>query len=298
MKKDELTALKINRDRCIFALVNSVLMVVFVFLAIVFRVLQKEDMVVREVGLQTFRMFTVLSNMLMAIGFAMVIPYAVDGLRYRNYHLPRWVVDLLFMGTTCVSLTFIIAVTALSAMAGFDRMMIQRTNIFFHTLVPLLSIYTFLFINTDHEIRFRANFLAMLPMILYSIAYLILAFGIGEKAGGWRDHYHFAEMMPLYLAIPLMYALTFGIAAILRLLHNAAHKRFKAAVERYYQEHEDYSRGTIEEAVAALARENKEHDKGGEVIVPRRIIQMMQRKNGGDKSLSELCSLYLSEYMD
>lgn len=298
MKKAKLLALRINRDRCIFALVSSVLVLLFVFLAIVTTLLQAEDEVVKEVGLKTFRMFTVQSNMLMAFGAAMVIPYAVDGLRYRNYHLPRWIVSLLFMGVTGVTLTFLIAVTLLSSMAGFFRMMLARANLYLHTLVPLISMFTFVFLNSDHRIRVKDCFLAMAPMVLYSAVYLFMAFAVGEEAGGWRDHYHFADLtVPIYIVAPLMYALTFGIAFVLRLLHNAVHRRNKASLERYYQEYEDFDQETLEEAILALARENRARDKGGEIVVPRRILLMMEKKYRSGRPLSELCALYINEYL-
>ena len=76
-------------------LILSVMIVGGVFAAIVFNLLADPTEIVQEVGLKTFRMYTVLSNMFVGITAAMSIPFAVDGLRERNYHLPRWIIRFL-----------------------------------------------------------------------------------------------------------------------------------------------------------------------------------------------------------
>ena len=73
--------------------------------------------------------------------------------------------------------------------------------------------------------------------------------------------------------------------------------RNKAATELYYQNASEYDLPTIEEAIIALARENKQNDAGGEVIVPRRIIKFFEKKYESKKSLSYLCGVYLEEYL-
>ena len=290
-------ALQINQNRCILAIVGCSVVCICVFLGVVTLMLSDPDEWVSEVGAKAFRMFTVLSNMLMAIAAAMCIPFAVEGLRHRNYHLPRWVVHFLFAATTGVALTFIFTVTALSIFAGYQRMMVDREGIYLHTIAPICSILLFLFINSDHQVPFRTTFLAVLPMFLYSVAYAILAFAVGEKAGGWRDHYQFNKYIPWYVVAPLMYLLTFGVAALLRIFHNRIHQRRKADLERYYQESEEFAYPTIEEAVQALAENDRTRDKGGEIIVPRRIVNMMERKYQSGLSVRELLDIYLAAYL-
>ncbi|MBP5193366.1 MAG: hypothetical protein J6126_01400, partial [Clostridia bacterium] len=54
---------------------------------------------------------------------------------------------------------------------------------------------------------------------------------------------------------------------------------------------------TIREAVEKLASYERKYDKGGEVIVPRRIIKMMEKKYQSGIPLSDLCNLYVKEYL-
>jgi hypothetical protein len=278
-------------------LILSSLLVIFVFISIVINLLSTPTEAVEEVGLKTFRMFTVLSNMFVAITAAMSIPFAVDGIRQKNYHLPRWIVNLTFASVTCITLTFLITVFILSPKSGFVLMMATGSFLFMHTLVPIISIVSFLFINIYHNVKFKTTFYALIPVLAYAVTYIVSVMIIGEENGGWRDHYHFLELMPWYCVFVIVMLLTFGIANLLRAVHNRMHKRDKAATERYYQNAPEYDLPTIEEAIVTLARENKKNDAGGEVIVPRRIIKFFENKYQSQKPLSYLCGVYLEEYL-
>ena len=278
-------------------LILSISLVIFVFISVIINLLATPNALVEEVGLKTFRMFTVLSNMFMGIAFAMSIPFAIDGIRQKNYHLPRWIVNLLFISVTCVTLTFLISLCILSPNAGFIRIMIDGKNLFLHTINPLTSIILFLFINTYHNVKFKTTFIAVIPVLIYALIYLVLAIFIGEDNGGWRDHYHFQELMPWYYVLIIMIALTFGIANLLRFIHNLMHKRDKVHTELYYQISEEFNFPTIEEAIIKLAKDNKKYDAGGEVVVPRRIIKFLENKYKSNHSLTYLCNIYLEEYL-
>ena len=278
-------------------LILSSLLVIFVFVSIVMNLLSTPTEEVREVGIKTFRMFTVLSNMFVAFTAAMSIPFAVDGIRQKNYHLPRWIVNLTFSSVTCITLTFLITVFLLAPRSGFELMMVRGSFLFMHTLVPIISIVSFLFINTYHNVKFKTTFYALIPVVLYAATYLISVIAIGEENGGWRDHYHFQEIMPWYLIFVIMMLFTFGVATLVRLIHNRMHQRDKADTELYYQTAPECALPTIEEAIIRLAQENKKNDAGGEVIVPRRIIKFMEKKYNSKKSLTDLCQIYLDEYL-
>ena len=296
-------ALKVNRTRCIVALVFSTIMVLAVCMGVVKNLLAKPDQFVQEVGYKTFRMFTVLSNILVGACAFLSIPFEIDGLRHRNYHLPRWIVELIFVGTTGVSLTFFVTITLLGPYAGYNLMLFRRSNLFLHTICPILSILFFIFVNDDHIIDFKASLFAMIPIVTYSIIYMILAIFIGEERGGWRDHYRFNQIyigsfhLPWPIVLVLVLGLVFGILTLLRLIHNKVHKRRKAGIEAYYQESLEFSYDTIEEAIQKLAQDEKKYDQGGEITVPRRIIKMMDKKYQSQIPLNELCNIYINEYL-
>ena len=298
MKKEKITnALLINRRRCVIAVIMCSLLCILVFVAVIDQVLSTPDAIVSEVGQKSFRMFTILANMLMGVTAAMCIPFAVDGMRYRNYHLPRWVINLMYVGTNGVALTFLIAVTVLSPTTSYYRMMLYSNNILFHTICPIMAIVLFLFINSDHKISIKASILSVLPVVIYALVYLIMVFAIGEESGGWRDHYQIRDIsrtVPIYLLFPLLCLICFGVSTLLRVIHNIIHKKRKADMERYYQE--TFSYPDIESAIRALADIDRLHDMGGELTVPRRIMNMMEKKYISGLSTKEMCSIYIDEY--
>lgn len=292
-------ALRINRNRCILAIVVCSILCFLVFLAVTDQLLRDPDVLIKEVGWKAYHMFTVLSNILMAVAAAMCIPFAVDGMRYRNYHLPRWYVNLMYMGTTGVAITFLIALTVLAPAAGFYRVMLFSNNILFHLTCPILSILLFFFINSDHRIKWQSTFIAIIPVVLYALIYVLMVFIIGEEAGGWRDHYQIyriAEYLPLPVILLILCLISFGIATVLRLVHNAIHKRRKADIERYYQQAEAFSYPDIETAIGALADLDRPYDMGGELTVPRRIMNIMERKYQSGLSTKEMCIRYIEDY--
>lgn len=294
-------AAKIDRYRCICAIVLCSLISFLVILAVSDQLLSKPDALVQEVGWKSYRMFTILSNMFMGIAAAMCIPYAADGLRYNNYHLPRWTVNVLYTGATGVALTFLIAVTVLSPMTSYYRMMLYSNNILFHTAVPLLSILLFIFVNSDHKVSMRAALIAISPVTLYAILYLVMVFGIGEENGGWRDHYQIGEIteyLPLPLVVAGMILIAYAVAMLLRAAHNMVHQKRKAETEAYYQLSDIYDRPDICSAIAALAAVNRQRDKGGELTVPRRIFAMMEKKYQSGLTVSEMCKLYIDAYYE
>ena len=278
-------------------LLLSIGIIMGVFASIVVNLLSGPSELIQEVGVKTFRMFTDLSNMFIGITSAMTIPFAVEGLRHKNYHLPRWIMNLTLASVTAISVTLVTSLFVLSPRIGFVRVMLTSTNLLMHTIVPLIAIFSFLFINTYHTIKFKATIFAVIPVALYAMCYLVMAIFIGEENGGWRDHYHFLEVMPWYCALVIALAVAFGLANLLRFVHNRMHQQDKSATEAYYQNAEAYDMPTIEEAITKLAQENKGHDAGGEVIVPRRIIIILEKKYESKKDLGYLCGIYLEEYL-
>ena len=292
-------ALKINRLRCKLAIIVCAALCVLVFLGVCIQLLDEPNPEIQEVGWKTYHLFTILSNMLMAAAAAICIPYAVDGLRNYNYHLPRWVVDLMFMGTTGVTVTFLVAIAVLSPAAGFYRVMLWSNNLYLHSICPVLSILLFFFINSDHRIKLRSSFLATLPTTVYALVYVLMVFVIGEDAGGWRDHYQihtFTETLPLPLIVVIFFLLSFTVANVLRWVHNLVHSKRKTDIEHYYQHAEAFDYPDIESAIRALADMNHAQDKGGELTVPRRIMIMMEKKYQSGLSIGQLCMLYVRAY--
>lgn len=268
-----------------------------VAISVASNLISEPNELVEEVGLKTFRMFTVLSNIFMALSAALCIPFAVDGIRNRDFHMPRWIVNLSFISVTGVALTFLFSLCLLAPKMGFVRIMVAEGNLFLHTIVPLASIISFIFINDYHTVKLSATLASIIPVSLYAVMYLVFAILIGEENGGWRDHYHLEGLMPWPLMALIVFAVTFVVANLVRWGHNAMHRYEKRLTVRFYQQSEEYDLPTVEEAVTRLAQKKKSYYKSGDIIVPQRLIMIFEEKYKSGKSIAELSKLYIDEFV-
>ena len=125
--------------QCICALISCLIVGICVCIGVTMNLTTLYDEDFDNMGIRTFCMFTVNSNVLSAIASVAIIPYAVDGLRKKEYILPDWVVVFMMMGTTSVALTFLISLFVLSPVKGFV-LIFTGSRFFLHGVCPILSI--------------------------------------------------------------------------------------------------------------------------------------------------------------
>ena len=212
-------AYQITRKKCIAAMISSFVVAVCVCIGVTMNLTTLYDVNFDHMGLRTFCMFTVNSNILCGIGMLMALPYTIDGLITKNYYMPDWMVDLLFAGTTSVALTFLVSLCILAPVKGFV-LIFTGSRFFLHGLCPILAMITFCFLITSHVIKLRESVFAMLPVMLYSMVYYFMVEILGPKNGGWDDFYGFLTRIPQWISLLSFMPLTFAIASVLRWLHN------------------------------------------------------------------------------
>ena len=149
---------KINQMKCVAGIIMGSVMVILAFIALILNISNYFKIPDPEAGMGTFRMFTTLSNILVGGATLLSIPFQIDGLRKKNYYLPKWIVVIQYIGTAGVTLTFFIAITVISFAKGFTDTMFNRSNIFLHTINPICAMILFTFINCDHKIKFKESF--------------------------------------------------------------------------------------------------------------------------------------------
>ena len=286
-----------NKIRAICAIVFSVLLVALIYVGVTMRLFDRSELTGNE-GLATYRMFTVDSNVLIATCALLCIPYQVDGIINNNFHLPRWIVYVLYVGTTAVSMTFLVAVAILSPIEGFKEMLLDRSNLFLHLICPFLAIILFIFVEHDHKVKFKHSYVALIPILIYAMVYSIMAFAITEKNGGWRDHYRFNVYMPWPVTAILLLSVAYGIATGLRVGHNKIHLSFKRNVQKGYLECEELKGCTLDEIMRKIARENRKvARKNRNIIVPTRLSNLFIENNETKFTNEELCKIYVEEYL-
>ena len=284
---------KRKKKECILALVSAVVIVVCTCVGVVMNLTTLYDVNFDHMGIRTFCMFTVNSNILMAVGMSLVIPYAIDGMRKPYYRLPGWLVDFLFAGATAVTLTFLVSLFVLSPVKGFI-LIFTGSRFFLHGVCPILGFLAFSFFISNHRISLEETCWALIPVLLYAFVYFILAILIGAQNGGWDDFYGVNTYVPFWIPMLLIMPLTFGIASGIRFLHNRTFRRI-----REWRRGDETDAHYLEQEIEYLARLRSEADAPfTDLVIPRRFIRFLIDDTDSDKSLYEACCMYLKIFLE
>ena len=284
---------KQNKKECILSLVSALIVVLCTCSAVVMNLTTVYDVNFDHMGIRTFCMFTVLSNILVAIGMGLVVPYTIDGLRKHYFHLPNWLIAFLLAGATAVMLTFLVSLFVLSPFKGFI-LIFSGSRFFLHGVCPILSIIAFSFFISDHYVSYPECLLSLIPVFIYAGVYYILAILIGEENGGWNDFYGFATYVPVWIPAVLLLPVTFGIACLLRFLHNRSFVRL-----REVKVEDEFSEDYLKSEITYLARRNAAEDQPhSDIVIPRRFIKFLIENTDSDKTERDACIMYLNQFLD
>ena len=281
--------LRISRNRCLGAMISALVVAVCVCVGVTMNLTTLHDENFDHMGLRTFCMFTVNSNILCGLGMMVALPYMIDGLRTKSFHMPNWSVDFLFAGVTSVTLTFIISLFVLSPVKGFV-LIFTGSRFFLHGLCPVLAILAFCLFIPDHVISLREALFATIPVLLYAMVYYFMVEILGPDNGGWDDFYGFLTRIPQWISLLSFMPLTFGIAAILRLAHNASCRAAKKRAAEIYAR--EFAGKDVRELVAAMADKHALGRKRGNIVIPLWLLEATV-ENCGDLTVPEACSLFL-----
>ena len=287
-------AMKITKRQCQLAFFSAAVVVICVCVGVTMNLTTIADENFDHMGLRTFCMFTVNSNILCAAAMAMVIPYTLDGLRTHNYHMPRWIVDLVYMGVTAVALTFLVSLFILSPAKGFV-LIFTGSRFFLHGVCPILAIVAFCFFMSEKRLTIRDSLLALIPVLIYAIVYYVMVAVLGEEKGGWIDFYGFLSRLPHWIPLTAIMPLTFLIATGIRVLHNRSYDKRKADESAFFTQL--FADADVRRIVAAMARSHSSA-RILDIVIPSRIISIMLEHSKSDATLEECCEIYLKEYME
>lgn len=288
-------ARRVNKMRWIAGAVLSALVVVFAVVTILLSVSVLYDEAAKSEGLSTFRMFTTLSNVIAAIAAFMCLPFQIDGLKRDHYKLPSWIVILLYVGAVGTFLTFFVAITILSFARGFVPIMLTGTNLFLHTINPILISFLMAYVISDVKISFRASLFSLIPIALYCLLYFVMVFALGL----WNDVYQANAYIPWPVTMVLILSLAFGLSQLLRFLHNLRQRHVSETISRYYLESPDYEFPRVSDAVAFLAESrSKYYYEGDDIDIPTDVIALLQQRYGASiVPLDILYDIYLESYL-
>ena len=182
----------------------------------------------------------------------------------------------------------------LSPVKGFV-LIFTGSRFFLHGVCPILSIVTFCCFINSHLVRLKESLLALIPVLIYALVYLVMVVFIGEANGGWNDFYGFATRIPVWVSLIAILPVTFGIAALLRLGHNKCCLRRREKDAELYRE--AYTGVDLAQAVEDMARACKKELKTHSIVIPSQTIGYMIQNSGADLDQSELCRRYLDAFL-
>ena len=286
--------LRISKTRCLSALISAAVVAVCVCVGVTMNLTTLYDENFDHMGLRTFCMFTVNSNILCGLGMMLALPYTIDGLRTKNFHMPNWAVDLLFAGVTSVALTFTISLCVLAPVKGFV-LIFTGSRFFLHGLCPILAIIAFCFFIENHVISRWETLISAIPVLLYAMVYYFMVEILGPDNGGWDDFYGFLTRIPQWISLLSFMPLTLAIAAILRLLHNRNCRTLRQRAAALFLR--EFAGKDMREQVVLMADRHAFGRKGGNVVIPLWLLDAVVRSGGGGLSLPEASSLFLDTVM-
>ena len=288
-------AIRSNRMQCLGALIGACIVAVCVTIGVTMNLVTLYDENFDHMGIRTFCMFTVNSNIIAGISMMLCLPYTIDGLRTGNYHLPDWVVVMMHTTVTAVSLTFLVSLFILAPVKGF-YLIFSGSRFFLHGVCPVLSIVTYCCFINSHMIRIRETGLAMIPILLYTVLYIVMVVFIGEERGGWNDFYGFTTRAPLWVSMLVILPAAYGVDFLLRLAHNrCCQKRREKDAELYKAA---YSGKDLREVIAEMARSRRKELKLKNPTIPVQMIGYMIQNTGSELDIDEATRIYFDAWME
>lgn len=213
--------------------ISIIINIVIVFLTIIasiimftgFKFMYGYETVLESTKIGMLRFFTVESNMLMGIVALIFAINEIKLMKEKIADIPTKIYILKLMATTAVGLTFFVVFAYLGPIStGGIPSMLMNSNLFFHLVIPILSIINFAFFEKTDKLKLRYVIYGLIPTFLYEIYYLgNVLIHIEEGAvSPTYDWYWFVQngVWTAVIVAPMMLAISYIISLILWRLNN------------------------------------------------------------------------------
>ena len=171
-------------------------------------------------GVPIFSYFTVQSNIFMGIVSFIFANREYLILKGKKNNIPTIYYILKMIATVSVSLTFIVVFAYLGFITkGGHIPLLRNSNMFFHLIIPLVSLLNFIIFEKNSNIDFKYTIYGILPTFLYEIYYLTNIL-INMKDGNVElvnDWYYFAQngIWNMIIVAPIMLGVTYLISIVI-----------------------------------------------------------------------------------
>ena len=185
-----------------------------------FSFMKNYDLGLEATKISMLKFFTVQSNILMGL-VALLFSYkeykiitGKEKIIRRRYYVAK------LMSTTAVALTFFVVFLYLAPLTKYGYIaMIANSNLFFHLIIPVLSIITFVFFEKNNKLNFKDSIFGVLPSVIYSVFYItnILIHMENGKVSPIYDWYWFIQngVWTAFIVVPIIFIATYIISFLL-----------------------------------------------------------------------------------
>ncbi|MBR6084428.1 MAG: hypothetical protein IKP61_02285 [Spirochaetales bacterium] len=190
----------------ILIFVLDVLVVSFVLFAMSRMVRIRKDGALVSGGLGAFKYYTVLSNVFCALS---CLCSALCFLIRRKADLPSWLYVFRLMGSSVVSVTFLVVLFFLGLIYGYKQMF-TGVSFWLHLVGPVSAIASQLLMKQAKPMPLRTSFWGIAPTVLYGVFYIsVNAVQWTGESNPTTDFYRFLAWgwgigVVIYLAIFLI----------------------------------------------------------------------------------------------
>ena len=214
-----------NNKKIKIAFILNIIISIFVLIASImmftgFTFMKEYDLGLESTKLGMLKFFTVQSNILMGV-VALIFAYKeYQILKGKNKVLRRRDYAMKLASTTAVALTFIVVFTYLGPITEYGIMsMISNSNLFYHLIIPVLSIITFIFFEKNNKLLFKDIIIGILPSLMYSLFYTtnVLIHMENGKVSTTYDWYWFVQngVWTTIIVAPIILLITYLISLAL-----------------------------------------------------------------------------------
>ena len=164
--------LKISLILNIIIFILTVIATIMMFTG--FKFMKGMEPVLEATGFSLLKFFTVESNLFVGIISLIFSIKEIKIIKGNEKELSTKMYLLKYMSTSAVSLTFFIVFSYLGPISkGGIISMLMNSNLFFHLIIPVLSIINFTIFEKTNKIKFKQVIYGIIPTFLYGLYYCI-----------------------------------------------------------------------------------------------------------------------------
>ena len=219
-----------NNKKIKISLVINIIIVVLTITASImmytgFKFMPGKDIILEATKGEMLKFFTVQSNIFVGIVSLIFAIKEILILLGKKCELNK--IDYIFklMSTTAVGLTFLVVFAYLGPITeGGLPVMLMNSNLFFHLIIPVISILNFVIFERSNKLKFKSSFYGIIPTALYGIYYLIniLMHSENGKVSTIYDWYWFVQngVWTAMIVVPMILVITYLISLVIWRLNN------------------------------------------------------------------------------